>query len=91
MLANYFARDYAETTEVLALENPIGLEDYRSAIPPQPIETLVKTEMAQTPQSFRAFMAAFFVGWPPIARIHYRDIFPCCKVRSIRVGHAPRR
>jgi pimeloyl-ACP methyl ester carboxylesterase len=74
MLAVYFARDYPETTEVLALENPIGLEDYRSAIPPQPVETLVKTEMTQTPQSFRAFMAAFFVGWPPVAQ-HYTDIF----------------
>lgn len=74
MLAVYFARDYPETTQVLALENPIGLEDYRSAIPPQPIEALVKTEMGQTPQSYRAFMAAFFVGWPPIAQ-HYTDIF----------------
>lgn len=74
MLAVYFARDYPETTQVLALENPIGLEDYRSAIPPQPVETLIKTEMAQTPQSYRAFMAAFFVGWPPIAQ-HYTDIF----------------
>ncbi len=74
MLAVYFARNYPETTRVLALENPIGLEDYRSAIPPQPIETLVKTEMSQTPQSFRAFMAAFFVGWPPVAQ-RYTDIF----------------
>jgi len=74
MLAVYFARDYPEATEVLALENPIGLEDYRSAIPPQPLETLVKTEMVQTPQSFRAFMAAFFVGWPPVAQ-HYTDVF----------------
>jgi len=74
MLAVYFARDYPETTAVLALENPIGLEDYRSAIPPQPIETLVKTEMAQTPASYRAFMQAFFVGWPPAAQ-HYVDIF----------------
>lgn len=74
MLAVYFARDYPEFTAVLALENPIGLEDYRGAIPPQPIETLVKTEMAQTPESYRAFMAAFFVGWPPAAQ-HYVDIF----------------
>ena len=74
MLAVYFARDYPETTAVLALENPIGLEDYRSAIPPQPVEALIKTEMAQTPQSFRAFMAAFFVGWPPVAQ-HYAEIF----------------
>jgi pimeloyl-ACP methyl ester carboxylesterase len=74
MLAVYFARDYPETTAVLALENPIGLEDYRSAITPQPIESLFKTEMAQTPESYRAFMAAFFIGWPPTAQ-HYVDIF----------------
>ncbi len=74
MLAVYFARNYPETTQVLALENPIGLEDYRSAVPPQPIETLIETEMSQTPQSFRAFMAAFFVGWPPAAQ-HYTEIF----------------
>jgi pimeloyl-ACP methyl ester carboxylesterase len=73
MLAVYFARDYPETTAVLALENPIGLEDYRSVIPPQPIETLLKTEMALTPETYRAFMAAFFVGWPPAAQ-HYVDI-----------------
>ena len=74
MLAVYFARDYPETTAVLALENPIGLEDYRSAIPPQPLETLVRTEMAQTPASFHNFLTAFFVGWPDTAQ-HYLDIF----------------
>jgi pimeloyl-ACP methyl ester carboxylesterase len=67
MLAVYFARDYPDVTQVLILENPIGLEDYRSAIPPQPLETLFKTEMAQTPQSYRTFMRAFYVGWPPFA------------------------
>ncbi len=65
MLAVYFARDYPQTTAVLALENPIGLEDYRSAIPPQPLETLVATEMAQTPDTYRNFMKAFFTGWTP--------------------------
>jgi pimeloyl-ACP methyl ester carboxylesterase len=74
MLAVYFARDYPETAAVLALENPIGLEDYRSAIPPQPIETLMQTEMAQTPATYRNFMAAFFVGWPETAQ-RYVDIF----------------
>jgi pimeloyl-ACP methyl ester carboxylesterase len=67
MLAAYFARDYPDVTQVLVLENPIGLEDYRSAIPPQPLDTLFKTEMAQTPQTYRTFMKAFFVGWPPFA------------------------
>lgn len=74
MLAVYFARNYPDMTVVLALENPIGLEDYRSAIPPQPIEALVKTEMSQTTESYRAFMAAFFVGWPATAQ-QYVDIF----------------
>ena len=74
MLAVYFARDYPQTTAALVLENPIGLEDYRSAIPPQPVEALMQTEMAQTPASYRSFMAAFFVGWPATAQ-HYVDIF----------------
>jgi pimeloyl-ACP methyl ester carboxylesterase len=74
MLAVYFARDYPQTTAVLVLENPIGLEDYRSVIPPQPLETLFKTEMAQTPETYRSFMQAFFVGWPPAAQ-RYVDIF----------------
>jgi pimeloyl-ACP methyl ester carboxylesterase len=67
MLAVYFARDYPETTSVLVLENPIGLEDYRAAIPPQPLETLLQTEMAQTPEKYRGFLKAFFLGWPPEA------------------------
>jgi pimeloyl-ACP methyl ester carboxylesterase len=74
MLATFFARDYPDVTKVLALENPIGLEDYRSAIPPQPLETLVKTEMQQTPQSYRTFLKAFFVGWPAEAE-HYSNVF----------------
>jgi pimeloyl-ACP methyl ester carboxylesterase len=85
MLAVYFARDFPEKTAVLALENPIGLEDYRSAIPPQPIEALIRTEMAQTPATYRAFMAAFFVGWPPTAQ-HYVDIFS----RVLLSGEYPR-
>jgi pimeloyl-ACP methyl ester carboxylesterase len=67
MLAVYFARDYPQTTSVLVLENPIGLEDYRSAIKPMPLEALFATEMEQTPQSYRAFMKVFFFGWPPEA------------------------
>ena len=65
MLGVYFARTYPDMTAVLALENPIGLEDYRSAIPPQPLATLVATEMAQTPEGYRTFMRAFFATWTP--------------------------
>lgn len=74
MLAVYFARDYPRTTAVLVLENPIGLEDYRAAIKPIPLATLFATEMQQTPQTYRAFMRAFFLGWPAEAE-HSVEIF----------------
>ena len=92
MLSVYFARDYPETTAVLALENPIGLEDYRSAIPPQPVEALIKTEMAQTPQSYRAFMAAFFLGLAGGRAALCRYLFAgIAKSRLSRAGRGPRR
>jgi pimeloyl-ACP methyl ester carboxylesterase len=85
MLAVYFARAYPETTAVLVLENPIGLEDYRSAIPPQSLDTLVATEMAQTPESYRAFMKAFFTTWTA-EREALVEIF----ARILRSGEYPR-
>jgi hypothetical protein len=48
-------------------------------------EALIRTEMAQTPATYRAFMAAFFVGWPPTAQ-HYVDIFS----RVLLSGEYPR-
>jgi hypothetical protein len=45
MLAVYFGRTYPDMTAVLPLENPIGLKDYRSAIPPQPLATGCSTEV----------------------------------------------
>jgi pimeloyl-ACP methyl ester carboxylesterase len=85
MLAVYFARTYPDTTAVLALENPIGLEDYRSAIPPQPLATLVATEMAQTPEGYRTFMKAFFATWTP-EREALVDVF----ARVLKSGEYPR-
>jgi hypothetical protein len=72
------ARQYAVQVIDRALDiidyNEGQLESLFRRCTTMPIETLVKTEIAQTPQSFRAFMAAFFVGWPPIAQ-HYTEIF----------------
>jgi pimeloyl-ACP methyl ester carboxylesterase len=85
MLAIYFAQTYPDTTAVLALENPIGLEDYRSAIPPQTLATLVATEMAQTPDSYRTFMKAFFATWAP-ERETFVDVF----ARILKSGEYPR-
>ena len=85
MLAVYFARDYPQTAAVLALENPIGLEDYRAAIRPPPLESLFDAEMAQTAASYRNFLHAFFVGWPPEAE-HNVDVF----ARVLHSGEYPR-
>jgi pimeloyl-ACP methyl ester carboxylesterase len=85
MLAVYFARTYPDMTAVLVLENPIGLEDYRSAITPQSLDTLIATEMAQTPDSYRAFMKAFFTTWSP-EREAMVEIF----ARILKSGEYPR-
>jgi pimeloyl-ACP methyl ester carboxylesterase len=85
MLAVYFARDYPQTTSLLVLENPVGLEDYRSAIRPPSLEALFNAEMAQTAASYRNFMHAFFVGWPPEAE-HNVDVF----ARVLHSGEYPR-
>ena len=64
MLAVRFALTHPERVRRLALEDPIGLEDYRATIPPQTTATLTAAELKQTPQSYRAFIARYFVGYP---------------------------
>jgi len=56
MLGVHFARRYPDRVAALVLENPLGLEDYVPAIPPQQTANLLKLEMAQTTTSYRAFM-----------------------------------
>ncbi len=85
MLAVYFARDFPQATAVLALENPAGLEDYRAFIRPPPLSALFDAEMAQTAATYRTFMHAFFVGWPPEAE-HSVDVF----ARVLHSGEYPR-
>lgn len=66
MLAVRFARNYPQRTIRLILENPIGLEDYRFAIPPQPISKLYEDELNQTDVAkIRAFYKQYVVEWKP--------------------------
>jgi pimeloyl-ACP methyl ester carboxylesterase len=65
MLAVHFARRYPERVSALVLENPLGLEDYVSSIPPQQTSNLVRQEMAQTPASYRNFVRSYFPVWKP--------------------------
>jgi pimeloyl-ACP methyl ester carboxylesterase len=64
MLAVRFARNYPRRTTHLVLENPIGLEDYRFTIPPQPIDALYEQELNNAdPAKIRAFLKRYFVRW----------------------------
>ncbi|MBC8134336.1 MAG: alpha/beta hydrolase [Fibrella sp.] len=65
MLAVRFARTYPNRTERLVLENPIGLEDYRLFVPPQTLESLTDAEYKQTPETYRKYVASYFVSYPP--------------------------
>ncbi len=64
MLAVRFALLNPGRVRRLVLEDPIGLEDYRVNIPPQSTETLTAAELKQTPDTYRAFIARYFVVYP---------------------------
>lgn len=66
MLATRFALLYPANTTQLVLENPIGLEDYRTFVPYVNTETLYRTELKTTPESVRKYyQGSFFVDWKP--------------------------
>ncbi len=65
MLGVHFVRRYPDRVTHLVLENPLGLEDYRTSIPTQETDNLVKLEMAQTPETYRRFLMSYFPNWKP--------------------------
>jgi pimeloyl-ACP methyl ester carboxylesterase len=66
MLAVRFALSYPERVSRLIIEDPIGLEDYRTEAPAQTGETLFRTELANSdPVKLRAFYAGYFVDQKP--------------------------
>jgi len=66
MLAVRLARNYPLRVAKLVLENPIGLEDYRSIASPVSIEKLYADELADTDaKKIRAFYKKYFVTWKP--------------------------
>ena len=66
MLAVRFVRNYPDRVTHLILENPIGLEDYRFKVPPQPTEKLYQNELSETdPAKIRAFYRRYVIEWKP--------------------------
>jgi pimeloyl-ACP methyl ester carboxylesterase len=65
MLATRFALMYPETATRLVLENPIGLEDYRTFVPYVSVDEQYKNEMKATAEGIRAYHKTYFVNWLP--------------------------
>ena len=82
MLGVHFARRNPQRVSALVLENPLGLEDYVPAIPPQQTANLIKLEMAQTTTSYRSFIKAYF-------KDNYRPEFESLVEQFARVQRSP--
>jgi len=67
MLATRFTLMYPETVEKLILENPIGLEDWKTVVPYQSVDDWYKTELGQTYDKMKAYQLQFYYGgkWKP--------------------------
>lgn len=65
MLATRFALLYPEIATRLVLENPIGLEDYRTFVPYVSVEEQYRGELKTTAESIRSYHKSYFVNWLP--------------------------
>jgi pimeloyl-ACP methyl ester carboxylesterase len=64
MLATRFALMYPNRVEKLVLENPIGLEDYKTFIPYTSLEDQYKAELRTTAESVRRYyQSSYFPEW----------------------------
>lgn len=67
MLAMRFALMYPDQLENLVLVNPIGLEDWKVVVPYVPVDTLLASELSQTPDKIKEYQRmTYFAGeWKP--------------------------
>ncbi len=67
MLAVRFVLMYPETATRLILENPIGLEDYKTKIPYQSLNDLYKKELTQNYETLKKYQLLFYYDnkWKP--------------------------
>jgi pimeloyl-ACP methyl ester carboxylesterase len=65
MLATRFALMYPEIATRLVLENPIGLEDYRTFVPYVSVEEQYSSELKATAENIRNYHKNYFVNWLP--------------------------
>lgn len=66
MLATRFSLMYPGMVEKLMLENPIGLEDYRTFVPYKSAEEDFQTELKTTYESVKKYyQSSYFTHWKP--------------------------
>ncbi|RAJ92295.1 pimeloyl-ACP methyl ester carboxylesterase [Larkinella arboricola] len=65
MLGTRFTLMYPEIVEKLVLENPIGLEDYKTFVPYQTIEQQFQKEKSATFESYQQYQKSYYPVWKP--------------------------
>lgn len=67
MLATRFALMYPDVVEKLILENPIGLEDWKTVVPYQTVDDWYASELKQDYAEMKAYQLEFYYGgqWKP--------------------------
>jgi pimeloyl-ACP methyl ester carboxylesterase len=73
MLATRFTLLYPGIVEKLVLEDPIGLEDYRTFVPYASVEELYKNELSATYESFLNYQKTYYTSWKPEYEPYVRD------------------
>jgi pimeloyl-ACP methyl ester carboxylesterase len=65
MLATRFTLMYPDLVSKLILEDPIGLEDYKTFVPYSSIDAQYQTELKATYDSYKKYMQSYFPEWKP--------------------------
>ena len=73
MLAVRFTLLHQAMVRKLILEDPIGLEDYRTFLPYVPLENEVHIELHATYDTYLARHKTFYLGWKPEYETYVRE------------------
>lgn len=65
MLATRFTLMFPRMVQKLILENPIGLEDYKTFVPYQSFEKLFAKEKKATYESYKKYQQSYYPEWKP--------------------------
>jgi pimeloyl-ACP methyl ester carboxylesterase len=65
MLAIRFALLFPGKVEKLVLENPIGLEDYKTFVPYQSLDKIYAGERSATYESYKKYQQSYYPEWKP--------------------------